>query len=307
MHSRPPLLRSLPALALLLLASGPSGAAEAGGAEAEVSQEVEVGGQPGEPVPDGRAIDWSDWTPSVFAGIAITAEGANSSLFARYVDITNPQAIPLVSRQEETLDGPEFPFGAELMAPPFLRLPGRPRLFVHGSYAMAREEKNQLAHDFVLQAGSQAQPPIGNAQMFGKFDSQIASGLGTAFHFELGDYPVLFKPSLNFYAQRLILDITSQAQVGSTEILSNSARIKKWFYYVGPMLEFDVEVGRQGPIGFQVFANTWIGYLVSDDDIRKEGLFANPSLNEVDLYTFEYDSLLVTGGAGLRLLWYGSD
>jgi hypothetical protein len=172
---------------------------------------------------------------------------------------------------------------------------------------MAREEKNQLAHDFVLQAGSQAQPPIGNAQMFGKFDSQIASGLGTAFHFELGDYPVLFKPSLNFYAQRLILDITSQAQVGSTEILSNSARIKKWFYYVGPMLEFDVEVGRQGPIGFQVFANTWIGYLVSDDDIRKEGLFANPSLNEVDLYTFEYDSLLVTGGAGLRLLWYGSD
>ena len=66
------------------------------------------------------------------------------------------------------------------------------------------------------------------------------------------------------------------------------------------------EVGRQGPVGFQVFANTSIGFAISDRDITVRGIGIPADPNEPDSFYFQYDNLRVTGGAGLRLVWYGA-
>ncbi len=300
MHRPPPLLRLLPTATLLLLASDPTLAQDAEGAPVEVLEESAAAS-------DDRAIVWSEWTPSIFAGIAISSSNTSSSVFAAYRNL-DADLFALRDQREITLAGPVVPLGVELMAPSFRRLPGEPRLFLQGSYALSREQKNQLANSFFVQARSGAQPANYNAQLFGSFGPQLLGGLGGAFHFEVADYPVLFKPSLNFFAQEFTLDVVANVLPLNNVRVPRTARDMQWFYYVGPMLELGVEVGRAGPLGFQVFANTLVGFRVSDGDISLQRVFSNPAIGEPDdMFFFEYDSLVVNGGAGLRLVWYGGD
>jgi hypothetical protein len=312
MHRSHLLACALPT-ALLLLLPGTARAQEAQPSPAGTAAEE------GEPASDDRAIDWTEWAPAASGGIGISSQQVESGVRGRFSTVWDqnfPGGQPALLQDsfEKALAGPYFPFSVEVMGPTLRRLPGRPRLFVQGGYGWSREEKNLLARAYIadlFDAPGGATPETA-MQVFAKPEDLLLAGLGSSFEFELGDYPVYFRPSLNFFAQRtvmdanLVLERTNPGPPITQETLRTTTRDDQWFYYVGPQLEFDVEVGRQGAVGFRVFANTSLRFSISDRSMLIQGLA--PTADGIpDSYSLEYDNLMVTGSAGLRLVWHGAE
>ncbi len=220
---------------------------------------------------------------------------------------------------------PAATFSLEFMTPGLLalpglvdiKIPGRPRLFIHadavptfGPLYSPAKEGNPKPHTLPFDVLSNAEPIVtgqGGVLQLQVQRWQLAAGAGVALTVDLWDRRFRIKPSLEYMTQEVAIDgeiRRAAALVATPYVLDDfrfihlTARAKKRFHGLGAGIEFEHDTRRTGPLLLSVFASARGYRFMGDLDLLAVG---TNSFGETATFRARTKRYAYRGSVGVRL------
>jgi len=216
---------------------------------------------------------------------------------------------------------PELRFGGELMTPAMSRLPGSPRLFARAALSVAFDGERFLTKEgdppgLVIPPGAPSLTLVrgtGHATLTEVHPLVVSGGLGIAWEFEALERTFRVKPSIEY--RRIQVDVTAQLSAAAT--LSGGAdcpcrsivliaREDDSYHALGPGIEFEMDIGRSGPLLLSLFAAGAAYHSLGNERtvVAAAGTFDDVTATPANVSsTVDRDSWGYRAGIGFRLWW----